>query len=216
MPATLRIALTGGIGSGKSTVAALFAKRGAPVIEADSIARELAAPGQPALQKMIEAFGQHIIQANGALDRKKLRQIIFDDQTAKARLEAILHPLIYAEIDRRIDQVEYPYCLAVIPLLLETGRQARFDRVLLIDLPERLQLERALGRDRSAPALIKKMIASQITRADRLQYGDDIIDNTGATEALDKQAHRLHARYLQMAKDSRPQRLSQREQRTHI
>ena len=216
MPATLRIALTGGIGSGKSTLAALFAKRGAPVIDADSIARELAAPGQPALQKMIEAFGQHIIQANGALDRKKLRQIIFDDQTTKARLEAILHPLIYAEIDRRIDRVEYPYCLAVIPLLLETGRQARFDRVLLIDLPERLQHERALRRDRSAPALIKKMIASQITRADRLQYGDDIIDNTGATEALDKQAQSLHARYLQIAKDSKLQRLSQREQRTYI
>ena len=216
MPATLRIALTGGIGSGKSTVAALFAKRGAPVIDADSIARELAAPGRPALQKMIEAFGQNIIQANGALDRKKLREIIFDDQTAKARLEAILHPLIYAEIDRRIDRVEYPYCLAVIPLLFETGRQARFDRVLLIDVPERLQLERALGRDRSSPALIKKMIASQITRVDRLQYSADVIDNTGATDALDGQAQRLHARYLQMAKDSKPQRLSQREQRTHI
>ena len=216
MPATLRIALTGGIGSGKSTVAALFAQRGAPVIDADSIARELAAPGRPALQKMIEAFGQNIIQANGALDRKKLREIIFDDQTAKTRLEAILHPLIYAEIDRRIDRVAYPYCLAVIPLLFETGRQARFDRVLLIDLPERLQLERALRRDRSAPALIKKMIASQITRADRLQYGADVIDNTGAIDALDGQAQSLHARYLQMAKDSKPQRLSQREQRTHI
>lgn len=216
MPATLRIALTGGIGSGKSTVAALFAKQGAPVIDADSIARELAAPGQPALQKIIEAFGQNITQANGALDRKKLRQIVFDDQTAKTRLEAILHPLIYAEIDRRIDRVEYPYCLAIIPLLLETGRQARFDRVLLIDLPERLQLERALRRDRSAPALIKKMIASQITRADRLQYGADVIDNTGAIDALDRQAHSLHARYLQMAKDLKPQRLSQRERRTHI
>ena len=216
MPATLRIALTGGIGSGKSTVAALFAKRGAPVIDADKIARELAAPGRPALQKIIEAFGQHIIQANGALDRKKLREIVFADQIAKARLEAILHPLIYAEIDRRIDRVEYPYCLAVIPLLLETGRPARFDRVLLIDVPERLQLERALQRDRSAPALIKKMIASQITRADRLQYGDDVIDNTGAIDALDGQAQRLHARYLQMAKDTKPQRLSQRERRTHI
>ena len=216
MPATLRIALTGGIGSGKSTVAALFAKRGAPVIDADSIARELAAPGQPALQKMIEAFGQHIIQANGALDRKKLREIIFNDQTAKARLEAILHTLVYAEIDRRIDRAEYPYCLAVIPLLLETGRQARFDRVLLIDLPERLQHERALRRDRSAPALIKKMIASQITRADRLQYGADVIDNTGAIDALDGQAQSLHARYLQIAKDSKLQRLSQCEQRTHI
>ena len=216
MPAALRIALTGGIGSGKSTVAALFAKRGAPVIDADSIARELAAPGRPALQKIIKAFGQNITQANGALDRKKLRELIFDDQTAKARLEAILHPLIYAEIDRRIDRIEYPYCLAVIPLLLETGRQARFDRVLLIDLPEWLQLERALGRDRSAPALVKKMIASQITRADRLQYGVDIIDNTGAIDALDGQAQSLHARYLQMAKDSKPQRLSQRERRTHI
>lgn len=216
MPATLRIALTGGIGSGKSTVAALFAKQGAPVIDADSIARELAAPGQPALQKIIEAFGQDIIQANGALDRKKLRQIIFDDQTAKARLEAILHPLIYAEIDRRIDRVEYPYCLAIIPLLFETGRQARFDRVLLIDVPERLQLERALRRDRSALALIKKMIASQIARADRLQYGADVIDNTGATDALAGQARSLHARYLRMAKDSKPQRVSQREQRTHI
>ena len=216
MPTTFRIALTGGIGSGKSTVAALFAKQGAPVIDADSIARELVAPGQPALQKIIKAFGQHIIQANGALDRKKLRELIFDDQTAKTRLEAILHPLIYAEIDRRIGRVEYPYCLAVIPLLLETGRQARFDRVLLIDVPERLQLERALRRDRSAPALIKKMIASQITRADRLQYGADIIDNTGAIDALDGQAQSLHARYLQMAEDSKPQRLSQREQRAHI
>ena len=216
MPATLRIALTGGIGSGKSTVAALFAKQGAPVIDADKIARELAAPGQPALQKIIDAFGQNIIRANGALDRKKLREIVFDDQTAKARLEAILHPLIYAEIDRRIDRVESPYCLAIIPLLLETGRQVGFDRVLLIDLPERLQLERALRRDRSSPALIKKMIASQITRTDRLQYGADVIDNTGAIDALDEQAHRLHARYLQMAKDSKLQRLSQHELRTHI
>lgn len=195
----LRIGLTGGIGSGKTTVANLFAARGAPVIDTDVIARELVEPGQPALAEIAARFGADLLDANGRLDRARLRERVFADTGKRQELEAILHPRIQTAMEHRAAQTDAPYVLLVIPLLFEAGWQDRVDRVLLVDVPENLQRARVAARDRLEPAQIDAILAAQAGREQRRAGADDIIDNSGDAAALEPQVDVLHQRYMGLA-----------------
>ena len=195
----LRIGLTGGIGSGKSTVAALFAHRGIPVIDTDVIARELVGPGQPALAEIAREFGNDLVTANGELDRGRLRQRVFDDPAARRRLEAILHPRIRAAVQQRLAALDTPYCLIVIPLLVETKFDEFVDRVLVVDVDEEYQRERTSRRDGVSSDAVARIMAVQAARQERLAHADDVISNSGRIEDLEPEIERLHARYLRLA-----------------
>lgn len=195
----LRIGLTGGIGSGKSTVADLFAARGVPVIDADLIARALVAPGQAALTDIVSRFGAAILQADGQLDRARLRAQIFNDAAQRQHLEAILHPRIRAEMDARVATQTSAYGLLVIPLLFETGQRDMVDRVLVVDVPAAVQRARVAARDHLSDAQIDAILTAQIQRDVRLQGADDVIDNSGDAAALEQQIDKLHHQYLQVA-----------------
>lgn len=195
----LRVGLTGGIGSGKSTAADMFARRGVPVVDTDVIAREVVAPGEPALEEIVRAFGREVLDRDGRLDRPGLRRRVFDDPEARRRLEAILHPRIRAAVQARLAAIDAPYCLVVVPLLVETNFDL-VDRVLVVDVDEARQLERASARDRAAPDAVRRIIGSQSGRAARLARADDVITNNGTLEDLERQVERLHARYLELAR----------------
>jgi dephospho-CoA kinase len=195
----LVIALTGGIGSGKSTVADELAARGAGVIDTDLLARELTEPGQPALGEIAATFGPRIIDYDGRLDRDVLRGLVFADPQARRKLEAILHPRIKDLMLERLAALDAPYAVLVIPLLFETNQDVLADRVLVVDLPEPVQLERVRRRSGLPTAEIERIIASQISRNERLARADDIIDNAGDHPALLAEVERLHQRYLQLA-----------------
>jgi dephospho-CoA kinase len=195
----LVVGLTGGIGSGKSTVARMFAELGVPVIDMDDIARELVAPGQPALQKIVEAFGAEVLDRSGQLDRRALRQRIFNDPAQRKQLEAILHPLIRAEVQRRIRQCQAPYCIVVIPLLIESGQRDLVDRILVNDAPETVQIERTRQRDRISEAEVRKILASQADRQARLAAANDVLDTNTNLENLKEKVNQLHQHYLQLA-----------------
>ncbi len=197
----LKIGLTGGIGSGKSTVARLFEHRGVPVIDADRIARELVEPGRPALQAIREIFGPEVIEPCGRLDRAKLRSKVFSDPEAKLALETLLHPQIFAEMARRAELCQTPYCILAIPLLVETGARDRVDRVLVVDCPKALQIERIKRRDRLPEDLILKILASQAPRKERLEVADEVIDNTGDLNDLERQVEELHRFYLRLSSE---------------
>lgn len=199
----LRIGLTGGIGSGKSTVAELFARRGVPVIDTDVIAREVVEPGQPAIAEIERAFGREVLDDAGRLDRAALRRRVFDDPAARARLEAILHPRIRAEVERRLAALEAPYCLVVVPLLVETNFVDLIDRVLVVDADEALQIARTSARDAVPPESVERVMAAQASRAERLARADDVIRNDGTLSDLEHEVERLHARYLAMAAGAR-------------
>lgn len=203
MSLPFRVALTGGIGSGKSTVTAEFSSLGVPVIDSDLISRELVKSGKPALAIITEVFGQAILTEENELDRKKLREVIFNDDKARIKLEEILHPIIYQEIDSQINAVDYPYCLVVIPLLIETQEMGRFDRILLIEVPENIQIERTAARDGSSPELIKNIIKSQAKAVDRLKYADDIIDNSVEIDELKTIVKELHMSYLKISNNNK-------------
>ncbi|GAB6066809.1 dephospho-CoA kinase [Methylothermus subterraneus] len=200
----LKIGLTGGIGSGKSTVAQLFERLGVPVIDADRIARELVEPGRPALKAIQAAFGSEVITPDGRLDRAKLRANVFADASARKTLEAILHPPIFAEMERRSRRCAAPYGLLVIPLLIETKAQDRVDRVLVVDCPEALQIERIRRRDRLPEELILNILASQASRAERLEAADEVICNTGNLRDLERQVEELHRFYLRLSGHAQP------------
>jgi dephospho-CoA kinase len=195
----LRVALTGGIASGKSTVAELFAARGVPVIDTDQIAHEVVAPGRPALRRIVEAFGPEVLDDRGALDRRRLRGRVFADSTQRQRLEAILHPLILAEMDRRAGKAGGPYQVLVVPLLVEHAGHVDVDRVLVIDSPVELQISRLLARDAENEAQARAMIAAQATREQRLARADDVIVNDSDRAALDAAVAALDAKYRGMA-----------------
>ena len=193
------VALTGGIASGKSEVERRFAALGVPVIDADIVARELVAPGMPALAEIVAEFGGHMIDANGALDRRAMRNLVFDDAKARKRLEAILHPRVREEILQRANHASGPYVLLVIPLLVETGAYGWVDRVLLVDVPREQQLARLVARDKTTPALAEAILDAQATREQRLEAADDVIDNGGEPAALERQVAELHQRYFTLA-----------------
>jgi dephospho-CoA kinase len=198
----MRVALTGGIASGKSTVAALFAGLGVPVIELDEIAREVVAPGSALLAQLFERFGPAVRRGDGSLDRRALREAVFRDPVARGDLEALLHPAIHARAAQREAAARGPYVITVIPLLAESGRASEYDRVLLVDCDERLQRTRLGQRDGSSAELIEAALKSQAPRAARRALADDLIVNEAEPAALAPRVRELHAQYLQMAAPS--------------
>lgn len=196
----LKVGLTGGIGSGKSTVAARFAALGAGVIDTDLLARELTEPATPTLAQVAAAFGPGILTPDGTLNRGALRELAFSDREARLRLEAILHPPIRSLMLARVGQLGTPYAVLVVPLLFETGQADLMDRVLVVDCPEESQVQRVQRRNGLAPEEIARILASQVPRAERLARADDIVDNGGDPAALAPQVERLHRTYLAMAR----------------
>ena len=198
------IGLTGGIGSGKSAVAALFAGQGIAVIDTDEIAHELTRPGGAAIEPIRAAFGAVAIGADGALDRVEMRKLAFGDLAAKKRLEAILHPLIRDESLRRGECADSAYAILVIPLLAEGGiDRSRYERVLVVDCTEAQQIERVMRRSGLSEGEVRDILAAQATRDQRLALADDVIDNRGAPEALKRQVSRLNEKYLTLSGASR-------------
>ncbi len=192
----LHIGLTGGIGSGKSTVAGMFQTLGIPVCDTDQVARDVVAPGEPALQEIAAAFGQEVISSNGELDRPQLRSIVFSDPAKRQRLEGILHPRIAAAVDRWLAAQSAPYCVVVVPLLFEAGWETRFDRVLVVDVLPELQLARTISRDAIPEREAAAIIASQAARDTRLERADDVVTNDGDLDSLRRQIEHLHRCYL--------------------
>ncbi len=201
MSSVLRIALTGGIGSGKSTVSAMFQKHGVPIIDTDIIAREIVKPETVCLDNIITEFGIDILNNDKTLNRDKLRHIIFNDELAKKKLEDILHPVIYKEIDNQISNIDYPYCIIVIPLLIETNAMHRFDRILVINTSKNIQIKRASSRDDTSAQIIEKIINSQANYSQRVKYADDVIDNDVKIEELNDTVIKLHDKYLKLSNE---------------
>lgn len=195
----MRVALTGGIASGKSTVAGLFAALGVPVIDTDAVAREIVAPGTPGLAAVVARFGSHIVDAQGHLDRARLRDLVFADPNARRDLEALLHPLIRARTAELSRSAGGLYQLIVIPLLIETGSADSYDRVLVVDCDPATQLARLALRDGSSQSQGEAILAAQATREARLAKADDVIANTGDLRALARQVELLHHRYGHLA-----------------
>jgi len=194
------VGLTGGIGSGKSAVSGLFAKRGVNVTDTDEIAHELTQPGGQAIAPIRAAFGPEVIAADGSLDRARMRKLVFADTEARKRLEAILHPLIRTESSHRVERATSPYAILVIPLLVESGvDRSRTARVLVVDCAEAQQIERVILRSGLPEAEVRAILASQATRERRVAAADDVIDNSGAPELLEGQVSRLHEKYLTLA-----------------
>ena len=197
------VGLTGGIGSGKSTAAGMFEALGAAVVDTDGLSHELTAPGGAAMPALREQFGPEYVAADGGLDRERMRRLVFQDAAARAKLEAILHPMIREMARERVTAARAPYVVLMVPLLLETG--ACLDiarRVLVVDCGEERQIERATRRSRLTAAEVRAIMASQLARAERLQRADDVLDNDGGMEALRRQVRELHARYLALARNA--------------
>ena len=198
----MRVALTGGIASGKSTVAALFAALGVPIIDTDEIAREVIAPGSALLAQVLERFGPSVRAADGSLDRRALRELVFQDAQARAALESLLHPAIRARAAEREAAARAPYTITVIPLLAETGRAADYDRVLLVDSEERAQRARLAQRDGGSASSIDAALLAQASRGARRALANDVIVNDGEPVTLAPRVRELHAQYLRLARGS--------------
>ena len=197
----LVVGLTGGIGSGKSTTAAVFESLGIPVIDADQLAHRLVEPGQPALDEIRDTFGEGCITPDGRLDRAFMRQRVFSNNHEKHKLESILHPRIRSRILTWIAGLESPYCIVVIPLLLETGQTDLVDRILVVDTSENEQLKRVAARDRLTHNVILAIMDTQADRETRLAAADDIIENSGDMASLEYQVNVLHSYYLEISHD---------------
>jgi dephospho-CoA kinase len=195
----LRIALTGGIGSGKSAVTDHLRALGATVLDADEFSHQVTAKGGEVLERIGEAFGPGVLTPDGSLDRAALRQLVFDDATARAQLEAILHPDIRRRMREAAAQTDAPYCVFSIPLLIETGRTKEFDRVLVVEAPTSLRRERTAHRSNLDRKQIDAIIAVQASDEERQQAADDVIVNDGSLDALGAKVKELHQQYLELA-----------------
>ncbi|MHA0959921.1 dephospho-CoA kinase [Enterobacter cancerogenus] len=193
------VALTGGIGSGKSTVANAFSRLGITIIDADIIARQVVEPNTSALKAIEAHFGSRILNADGTLNRRQLREYIFSDSSEKVWLNALLHPIIHQETQRQIAEARSPYVLWVVPLLVENQLQRKADRVLVIDVSPETQIQRTMARDNVSREHAEQILAAQATRDARLAVADDVIDNNGAPDAIASDVARLHEKYLSFA-----------------
>ena len=194
-----RVGLTGGIATGKSTVAAMFVDLGVPVIDSDHIAREIVQPGQPALTDIVATFGPEVLDTRGQLDRRRLRALVFADDALREQLEAILHPRVRTAMLQATARIGGPYQLLVVPLLVEVGFQEHVDRVLVVDCPVEVQLQRLTARDGETGESAELMIRAQADRQDRLGEADDTITNTGDLATTRQQVEALHNTYCQLA-----------------
>ncbi len=195
----LKIGLTGGIGCGKTTVAKVFEQLKIPVIDADRIAHQLVAIGQPALVRIRQEFGSDAFNPDGSLNRQMLRELIFSDPKQKQRLESILHPLVYQSIQEKLKQLNSPYCIICIPLLFETNMTRFVDRILVVDCPVETQIERVRKRDNMTMERIQSIIDSQVSRAFRKEHADDLIDNSETNDRLAEEVKKLHNLYLSLS-----------------
>ena len=193
----MRIGLTGGIGVGKTVVSNKFKQLyDTPVIDADSISHQLMHVGNETYNEIIEAFGKNVITNSGELDRKFLRDVVFSDATKRMQLESIIHPKVRAEINRQVKSLQSPYCLIVIPLLIESKMQSVVDRILVVDALKHHQLERVKLRDQCSAEHVEDILKAQLDPQERLQHADDIITNNGDLDDLDQQIRALHQKYL--------------------
>jgi dephospho-CoA kinase len=199
MASRLTIGLTGGIASGKSTAATRFQERGISVVAADEAAREVVAKGQPGLAEVLARFGPEVRAANGELDRRALRALVFADPASRRDLESILHPLIRHEMERRKELAVGPYVVMDIPLLVEAKSRANVDRILVIDVDEATQLRRLMERDQSTLFEAQAILKAQVGRNERLKAADDVIENSGSIAELRQAVDRMHERYLRLA-----------------
>ena len=190
------IGLTGGIGSGKSSVAGLFLELGVPFVDADVVAREVVEPGEPALDQIADYFGESVIQADGTLDRAALRRRVFEDASARQWLEKCLHPVIRTRTIEQLRDANGPYVLLVSPLLLETDQSRLCERVIVVDVPVETQLERTVRRDANTREQVERIMAAQMAREDRLARADEVIDNSAPLEQVAAQVRELHQRLL--------------------
>jgi dephospho-CoA kinase len=195
----LKIGLTGGIGCGKTTVAKLFEQLKIPVIDADEIAHQLVAIGQPALMRIQEEFGSDVFKPDGSLNREQLRELIFSDPEKKQRLESILHPLVYQSMQAMLEQLISPYCIICIPLLFETNMTRFVDRILVVDCPVETQIERVRKRDNMTMERIQSIIGSQVSRTFRKAQANDLIDNSETDDRLAEEVKKLHNLYLSLS-----------------
>ena len=195
------VGLTGGIGSGKSAAADEFSRLGAKIVDTDLISHELTHPGGAAIPALRATFGDDYIDASGAMDRRKMRELVFADPDQRKRLEQLLHPMIREEVDRRIAAARAPYVVMVVPLLVESADyQQRSDRILVVDCPEATQVERVKQRSSLAEDEVLRIIRAQIARADRLAAADDVIENKDSLESLRQSVAKLHAGYLGLSR----------------
>jgi dephospho-CoA kinase len=195
----LLVGLTGGIASGKTLVGAMFVKLGAALVDTDLVAREVVAPGEPGLAAVTTVFGPSVLLATGELNRAAVRSLVFEDEAKRRALEEILHPLIRARTRAKLAALATPYALVAVPLLVETSFKDLVDRILVVDCPEAMQLERLMRRDAIPRAEALAMLRAQADRATRLKAAHDVIDNSGGTEATRRQVAQFHDRYLELA-----------------
>ncbi len=193
------VGLTGGIGSGKTTIANLFADHGVTLVDADLAARVVVEKGQPALQSIADHFGEDILQTDGSLDRSKLREIVFQQPEERGWLERLLHPMIFRELRQQLLMAKSPYAILVSPLLVETGQNRLTQRILVVDVPEDIQLQRTMERDTNSEEQVRAIMKAQASREKRLSYADDVILNDKPLENITQRVEELHKLYCHQA-----------------